>query len=520
MDSVLQDLRYASRTLLKKPVFTAVVMLTLALGISANAAIFSVVNAVVLRPFPFAAPERLVFVWEAQPQRGLSSMFAAPPNYADWREQSASFEEMAAYQGNDFFLAQEEEPLRVRGAQVSASLFPLLQVAPALGRAFSPEEDRPGGDKVVLLSHGLWRGRFGADPALVGQAVTINGEGYMVVGVMPPHFKFPPPVALEGNAPAQATELWVPLATDLKGGQRGAHYLTVIARLRPGVTVEGARAELATVASRLEQQYPETNAGWGLTLVPFEQQVLGETSRAFWVLLLAVGCVLLIACANVANLFMAQASGRRRELAVRAALGAGRWRLVRQLLTECLALAAAGGAAGLLLAWWGGDLLLSLAPQNIPRLEEVGLDFRVVAYTLGVTLLTGLVFGLAPAIGASSPNLVRWLKEGERTAGQSPGRRRLQNALVVSEVALALVLLAAGGLLTRSFLNLRGVDPGFRPESALSMRLTLPQTKYRQPAQRGAAIADMERRLGEATGPGAAGLLLETPPARVGQGAK
>ncbi|HEX8140373.1 MAG TPA: ABC transporter permease [Pyrinomonadaceae bacterium] len=518
MWTLWQDLRYGVRVLLKRPAFSLVAVLMLALGIGANAAVFSVVNAVVLRPFPYDEADRLVMIWETQPSQGLPFMFASPPNYADWREQNHSFEELAAFTPRDFFLARGEEPVRVSGAQISASLLPLLRISPMLGRAFTPEEDRPGGPLAVLLSQKLWQSRFGADPSVVGQSVTIDNQSYRVVGVMPQGFKFPPPIALEGNTPTQQAELWTPFATDMKAGQRGGHFMTVIARLKPGVTIESASADLSTISSRLEQAYPETNAGWAITLTPFEQQVLGRVRPVLLTLLIAVGFVLLIACVNIANLLLAQGAGRQKEMAVRAALGAGRGRLVRQMLTESLMLACLGGAAGLILATWGVDLLLSLAPGDIPRLEEVGIDLRVLGFACAVTFLTGLLFGLLPALGASSPNLLRWLKESGQATGQAPSNRLLQNSMVVIEVALSLVLLISAGLLARSFLRLQAVDPGFQPARTVTMRVTLPRVKYTERAQRAAAFAEMEKRLSATPGIEAAGFALEAPLAGDQQG--
>ncbi|MCI0490296.1 MAG: ABC transporter permease [Blastocatellia bacterium] len=511
MQTLWQDLRYGFRMLLKKPGFTVVAVLTLALGIGANTAIFSVVNGVLLRSFPYTEPDRLVIVWETQLQLGLPFMYASPPNYGDWREQSSSFEEMAAFTPREFFITQADEPIRVEGAQVAASLFQVLKVSPLLGRTFSPEEDRPGGGQVVLIGYGLWQSRFGGDKSIEGRTIDINNQPHTIVGVMPPDFKFPPGIALEGTKPAPETQLWLPLARELKGGQRGAHYLTVIARLKLGVSIEGARAEMSSMSRRLGEEYPATNTGWEITLVPFEEQVLGEVRPALLVLLIAVAFVLLIACVNVANLLLARGAARQKEFAIRAAMGAGRGRLVRQLLVESTALAFMGGAAGLLLAVWSTKYLSSLAPQNIPRLDEVGIDFKVVGFTLGVTLLTGVLFGLAPALGTSSPSLIRWLKEGGRSSGHGAGRNFLQSIFVVAEVALSLVLLVGAGLLFRSFLQLRGVDPGFKADRALTMRVALPQVKYPQRAQRAAAFSEMEQRIKALPGVESAGFVLETP---------
>jgi putative ABC transport system permease protein len=518
MEILWQDLRYGARMLARNPGFTAVAVLTLALGIGANTAIFSVVNAVLLRPFPYNDPSRVAVVWETQLQQGLPYMYAAPPNYADWREQNQVFEEMAAFSPEGFFLAQEDEPVRVRGAEVSASLFRVLGVSPFVGRAFSPEEDQPGRGQVVLLSHGLWQSRFGAGPAVIGQAITLNQQSYTVLGIMPPDFAFPPPIDLEGSAPYQRTDLWVPLAMDLEGGQRGAHYMTVIARLKPGVSLQRAEAEMNVIARRLEQEFPNSNTGWGITLVPLDQQVLGEARPALLVLLGAVGFVLLIACVNVANLLLARSATRQKEFAIRSALGAPRARLARQLLTESTLLALLGGGAGLLLALWGMDSLLKLAPRNVPRLEEAGIDLWVISFTLAVSLLTGLLFGLAPPFQSSSPRLNQWLKEGGRTAVQGAGHIRLRGVLVVTEIALSLVLLVGAGLLFKSFLQLRGVDPGFQSENVLTLRLSLPQTKYPQAAQRIAAYSEIEQRILDLPGVESAGFIYDIPLAADRQG--
>ena len=511
MTNLFQDLRYGFRLLLKNPGFTTVAVLTLALGIGANTAMFSVVNAVLLRSFPYTEPDRLVIVWETQLQLGLPLMYASPPNYGDWREQNSSFEEMAAWTPREFFITQSDEPVRVEGAQVAASLFQVLKVSPVTGRTFSPEEDRPGGGQVVLLGYGLWQSRFGGDPSIAGRTIDINNQPHTIVGVMPPDFKFPPGISLEGTRPAPQTQLWLPLARELKGGQRGAHNLTVIARLKPGVSIESARAEMSALAGRLEQEHPASNAGWNIALVPFEEQVLGDVRPALLVLLIAVAFVLLIACVNVANLLLARGAARQKEFAIRAALGAGRGQLVRQLLVESTALALMGGVAGLLLAVWSTEYLLRLAPQNIPRLDEVGIDLGVAGFTLGITLLTGALFGLAPALGTSSPSLIRWLKEGGRSSNQGAGRTYLQSIFVVAEVALSLLLLVGAGLLFRSFLQLRGVDPGFQSDRALTMRVSLPQVKYPQRAQRAAAFGEMERRIKALPGVESAGFVLETP---------
>ncbi|HSE98402.1 MAG TPA: ABC transporter permease, partial [Blastocatellia bacterium] len=516
--TLYQDFRYGVRGLLKNRGFTLVATITLALGIGANSAIFSVINAVLLRPYPYEAPERLVVVWETQLQRGLPFMFASPPNYADWRTQNQVFDDLAAFEPRGFFLKQEDEPARVQGARVTASLFSVLKVAPQAGRLFREEDDLPGSEKVALLSHSMWRDRFGSDPAIVGSSIVLDYQPHTVVGVMPPEFKFPPPINLEGGGPDPRAELWVPFALDMKAGQRGAHYMRVIARLKQGVTRERAISEMSGIAKRLEQDHPSTNTGWDVTIVPLTDQVLGETRPALVALLAAVGFVLLIACVNVANLLLARGAARQKEFAIRAALGAGRLRLLRQVLTESLALALLGGAAGLALAGWGIDILISLAPQNVPRLEETSIDSSVIAFTLGVSILTGVLFGLAPALQSFRQDLTVWLKEGGRTSGQATGLFRLRGLLVIAEVALSLVLLVGAGLLLQSFARLRGVEAGFRSENVLTMRIALPKTGFATPEQKIVAFKELDRQINSLPEVEAAGFVYDIPLAADRQG--
>ncbi|MEW6208039.1 MAG: ABC transporter permease, partial [Acidobacteriota bacterium] len=516
MQTFLQDVRYGFRMLAKTPGFTAVAIITLALGIGANTAIFSVVNAVLLRPFPFHQPDRLFVIWERQSQMGLPYMFASPPNYADWREQNQVFEEIAAFDPRGFFLKEADESIRVQGARVTASLFATLKVLPLAGRVFTEEEDRPNAPRVVVLGYGLWRERFHEDRNVIGQAVTINEESHTIIGVMPPSFKFPPPINLEGGSPDQKTDLWVPFAMDMKSGQRGAHFMRVIARLKPDVTPDRASEEMNAIARRLEQSFSETNKGWDVTLAPFSEQVLGEIRPALVALMAAVGLVLLIASVNIANLMLARGAARQKEMAIRSALGAGRWRIVRQLITESLLLALAGGAAGLVVASAGIDILIKYAPRDVPRLEDANIDVAVMAFTLAVSLVTGVLFGLAPAIRTFSLDLNQWLKEGGRSV--EGGRMRLGSALVVVEVALSLALLVGAGLLFQSFLRLSSVETGFVTKNALTMRMTLPQSKYAGREQRIAAYREMERSVRSSPEIEAAGFVLEIPLAADRQG--
>jgi putative ABC transport system permease protein len=481
-----QDLRYGVRTLLKNPGFTAVAVIALALGIGANSAIFSVVNAVLLQPLPYRDPDRLVMVWEDNTKGGYPRNTPAAANFLDWREQSRVFEGMAAIANQSFALTGAGEPERIDGRRVSASLFPLLGVEPLLGRAFLPEEDQPGAGRAVILSHGLWQRRFGSDPNITGKALTLNGESHTVVGVMPAHFQFP----------AREDELWVPIAfTNEQAANRGTHYLQVVARLKPGVTVEQTQAEMSAIAARLQEQYPSQNTGVGAAVVPLHEQLVGDIRPALLILLGAVGFVLLVACANVANLLLARAAARQKEIAVRVALGASRMRLIRQFLTESVLLAAVGGVAGLLLSLWGVNLLKAFIPENISQVGAISIDAQVLGFTLLVSLLTGLIFGLAPATQASNFNLNETLKEGGRDSSAGSRGNRIRAVLVVAEVAVSLVLLIGAGLLINSFLRLRSVDPGFRADNLLTMRIVLPELKYPDQARRAAFYAEALRRI-------------------------
>ena len=475
IETLIQDLRFGARMLLKQPrLHVRLSSLTLALGIGANTAIFSVVNGVLLRPLPYYEPERLVMVWADRPilqaQIGIADIPVAVADFVDWRNQNQVFEQMAAMLPRRINLTGGGEPELVVGLSASASLFPLLGARLAAGRALLPEEDQPGANRVVVISHGLWQRRYGADPQLIGQKITLNDEAYTVIGVTAPDFQFP----RRGELPSYYTsprkiDLYLPLAfTPEQMNDRSGGLLAVIARLKPGVSLGQASAEMNAIARRLTEQYPQTNRDKGVRLAPLPQQVVGKARTALLILLGAVGFVLLIACANVANLLLARAAGRQKEMAIRAALGASRWRVVRQLLTESLLLAISGGAAGLLLARWGVRLLLAMAPDNLPRAYDIRLDTRVAGFTLLVSLLTGVVFGLLPALQAAKINLGVTLKEGGRDAAGLL-RRRLRGFLVVCEVALAFVLLIGAGLLIRSFARLTEVDPGFDPRSVLTM---------------------------------------------------
>jgi putative ABC transport system permease protein len=469
---------------------TTVAVVALALGIGANSAIFSVVNAVVLRPLPFKDSERLVQLWGDLRQTGFEELELSAPEFTDFRERGgAVFENVAAYSTQGFNFAGAGEPERIQGAEVTASLFPTLGVEPLKGRTFTEEEDRPGADNVVVISHALWERRFGSDPDIAGKQVALDGRAYTVVGVMPASFRFP-----DNDA-----EIWKPIAFDadlLSPNNRGSHFLLAVGRLRAGVPLARAQSEIGALASAVgsdnRQTYPR---GFGAKIRLLQDELVGGVRTSLFVLLGAVGLVLLIACANVASLLLARAASRRREMAVRTALGASRWRVVRQLLTESVMLALAGGLAGLLLALWGIDVLVSLAPAGTPRVEEIGLDAGVIIFTFGVSLLTGVLFGLAPALSASKTDLNESLKEGSRGSTEGPRRGRLRGLLVVAEFALALVLLASAGLLVKSFAKIQEVSTGFDPDGVLTMRLVLPEAKYKGYAEQRAFYETLFARL-------------------------
>ena len=466
MRTFIQDLRYGARMLLKRPGFTLVAVITLALGIGANTAIFSVVNSLLLRPLPYPDSEQLTWVWMDNRGEGIAEDIASWPNFADWRAQNQSFQAMAGVRDRRFNLTDAGEPEELYGANVSPNFFELMHVSPARGRGFSADEEQEGRDRVVVIGHGLWQRRFGGNADIVGQTLNLSGQPHTIIGVMPPGFQFP-----------NKTEVWKPLAPDAQTrAARGAFWLPVIGRLKPGVTRAQAQAEMTAIAQRLEQQYPNTNTGFGVNVVLMHEYLVGKMRTALWLLLGAVACVLLIACANVANLLLARAATREKEVAIRSALGASRRRVVRQLLTESGLLAVLGGVLGLLLARGGLAVLLAFAPSDLPRAESIGIDRRVLFFSLGLSLLTGVIFGLVPALQASKLGLSAVLKEGGRRSGT--GGQCTRSALVVAEIALALVLLVGAGLLLKSSWHLQQVNPGFTPERVLKMHLSLPGSKY------------------------------------------
>jgi putative ABC transport system permease protein len=483
MTTVLQDFRYGFRMLAKSPGFTLVVVITLALGIGANTAIFSMVHSVLLQRLPFKDPGQLYTLWERNLKMGYEQNPPAAANFRDWRERNGVFEQMAAFDSSRTFnLAGGGNPERVDGAAVSPVLFELLGVKPLWGRTFAGGEDQPGRDEVVLLSYALWQRRFGADRAAVGKTISIDGRSCTVVGVMPPGFQFPGNTGTILNVfTSPPAQLWVPLAlTPQAWSQRSSHFLQVIARLKPGVTPGHAQAEMDSIEQQLVKAFPRAYIGTDVKFVPLHAQVVGSYRTALLVLFGAVGFVLLIGCANVANLLLARAARRQREVAIRSALGAGRLRLIRQLVTESLLLSILGGALGVLVAGWGISLLKLILPGNFPNPDAVRINGPVLLFTLFSSLATGLIFGLAPALQTSRVSLTGTLKEGER-GGDSRGHDRVRSILVVSEIALAMILLVGTGLLLHSFVRLQEVNPGFKPDHVLTAELSLPEAKYPDP---------------------------------------
>ncbi len=459
------DLRYALRLLLKSPGFTTVAVLALALGIGANTAIFSVVNAVLLRPLPYKDPERLVMVWEEASFVGFPRNTPAVANYADWKKQNQVFEDMAAIRGRSYNLTGQGDPERLLGWGVTFNFFSVLGVKPLLGRVFVEEDDKPGAANVALISHGLWKRSFGGDPKLIGNPIHLDGQKFTVLGVMPPRFQFP----------AKETDIWTPAAfTNREWAERGSHYLRVVARLKPNTTLERAQSDMEVIARRLARDYPDNNANIGAVVVPLRDQLVGQVRPALILLLAAVGAVLLIACANLANLLLARATARQKEIAVRMALGAGRLRIIRQLLTEAVLLAGLGGLAGVLLSTWSFAFLAKLVPESLVGTTTVGIDWGVLGFAIAVSLMTGLIFGIAPALRIARSNFNELL----RVSRAPRPRVAASSFLVVSEVAVAFVLLIAAGLLIKTLARLRGLDPGFHAENVLTMRTVLPGAKY------------------------------------------
>jgi putative ABC transport system permease protein len=480
MQLLLSDLRYGWRMLLKDPGPTMVAALALTLAIGANSAIFSVVNGVLLQPMRYTDANHLVVLWQTNLSKGLKKFYVSAPDFRDWSERQHSFDQIAAYRPQPGVLTGHGMPEHVESAVVSPEIFRLLGANPTIGRTFFPDENQPGKNHVAILSYGLWQRRFGGDASILGKTLTLDGNDYTIVGVADPKFRL-----IDTHS-----EIWIPYTLDAKEllemGENNAasatrsamHTLKVVGHLKPGVSIEQARQEMQSIARGLEREYPDTNTGWGVNPVPLQDELVGNVGSTLITLLGAVGFVLLIACTNVANLLLARTSSRQKEIAIRTALGAGRFRIVRQLLSESLLLALVSGALGLLLAYWGVRALVALSPGNIPRIDEISVDGHVLLFTFLVAILTGILFGLGPAISASRAQVNEILKAAGRSSMASVRSRRVRNALVIVEVAMSVVLLIGAGLMIRSFAELQRVNPGFQSDHVLTMQLTLPEARY------------------------------------------
>lgn len=503
METIIQDLRYSFRSLRKSPGFTVAALIVLMLGIGTNSVIFTIVNAVLLRPLPLDDPERIVYLWGHSLKEGNDHNSVSVLDLEDWKSQSQSFEAMAAYAYRAYNLTGQQEPEPVQGAMVGADFFRVAGIEPALGRTFRPEDER---QNVVVISHSLWQSRFNSDASILGKSITLSNSPYTVVGVMPPAFVFP----------RKDVAAWTSLAfiyTNPSTKRRDYRFLKVIARLKPGVSVAQGRAEINGVAGRLEQQYPESNTGLGVNVVPVRDELLGDIRPRLLLVWAAVGFVLLIACANLANLLMARTAARGREVAVRTAVGATRGRIIRQLLTESLLLSFIGGLLGLVLAFFLLRLLATSNPGNIPRFETISLDARSILFIFGITCLTGIIFGLVPALRASKQELNVTLKEGGRGTAGTMATRRLQNVVIISEIALSLVLLVGTGLMLRSFFKLSSIDLGFEPKKVLSMYIAYSKDKYPDRPQQEAFLQRLLSGLEELPGVESASLGMSIPPA-------
>ena len=480
MTTLLADIRFGVRMLFKSPMMTLIALLALTLGIGANTAIFSVVNAVLLRTFPYSDPERIVLVWEKRQGGRTDQNVINLGNFSDWKEQNQVFTDMAVFFDRTFNLTSDGEPEEVPVQFATTNLFSVLGTNALLGRTFVADDGSDGQPRVVI-SYALWQRRFGGDTNIVGRQITLNEKPTTIIGVLPANFGWHIQKGTQASRPA---EIWLPfqLTNDLR--QRRGRFASAVARLKPGVSMDQAKREMDTIGARLAQQYPEFNATWGVNVVPLRTQFTGEIRRPLLILLGAVGFVLLIACANVANLLLARASARRKEIAVRAGLGASRWRIARQLLTESVMLSLVGGTLGVLVAWWGTKALVALSPPALINLKTVGVNLPVLAFTLGLSVITGIVFGLVPALEATRFDLHGSLKEGGKNVGGTSGSHRIRSLFVVTQVALAMVLLVGAGLFIRSLRRLESVDPGFNANNLLTMRVTLPFAKYEEEPKR------------------------------------
>ncbi len=504
MKTILQDLRYGFRLLLKNPAFAATAVITLALGIGANSAIFSVVNTVVFRPLDFRDPDRIVHIWEKEPASGPESVPLSAPDFFDFRAQSQSFESLGGYISRNFNLTGVEEAERVAGARVTAGFFQTLAASPLTGRTFNPEDEQASASQSVVVSHGLWQRLLGGGSDALGRTLILDGKPYAIIGVMPPGFNYP--------LSKERTELWIPLTfSTMEMSSRGFRSTGVIARLKPDVSLETAQAEVETIAGRLEQEHSDSNSGIGATVVAIHDEVIGDVKPVLLALLGAVSFVLAVACANIANLLLARSTSREKEISIRVALGASRARITAQLLTESLLVSVLGGAVGLLVAKWGAGLLPLIATGDIPRIQEITIDYRVLAFTASVSILTGVLFGLIPALQASRPDLTEPLREGGRsqTLGARPALFR--SLLVISEVAFSLVLLVGAGLMINSFVRLLNVDPGIRPQNVLTAQVTLTRSKYMTDQQMSGYFKELIERVEQVHGIESVGAISHLP---------
>ena len=506
IETLLQDLKYAARGLAKHRTFTLVAVITLALGIGANTAIFSVVNELLLRPLPYRDAEGLVMLWEKTPT-GEREGVTSRANFRGWQTQADSFQSMAAFSDQRANLTGSGEPEEITVQLATPELFGVLGVDPFIGRTLNSEDARPG-NPVVVMSYPLWQRRYGGDPKILNHPISLNGTPVTVVGVMPPSFQWH---IRSRSGTGRPAELWAVLPMPTEGSGARGRFLSAVARLKPGVSVSQAEGQLKTIAARLAEDAPEFNRGWSVEVIPLRDQFVGNVRFALWIILGAVGLVLLIACVNVANLLLSRAAAREKEIAVRAALGAGRWRIARQLLTESLFLALVGSLVGLAFAWFGMKALVAISPRDFVNLQHVGLNLTVLAWTMGISVLTGVIFGLAPALEATRLNLNDGLKEGKGTDGQSSRGRRLRSALVIAEVALAIILLASSGLLVRSFIELRRINTGFNIDNTLTMVVRLPESKYREDAQFVTFFRQLNERVRTLPGVQAAGMVNYLP---------
>jgi putative ABC transport system permease protein len=500
MENLIKDLRYGIRSFLKRPGFLVIAVSTLALGIGATTAMFTVVNSVLLRPLQFPEPERIVLFEGMNPRQGITQSNMSIPDIVDWQRQSQSFEQIAGFVSGGIFLGIGDETERVRGTAVSDGFFPLFKTSPLSGRVLQTDDAQPGREPAIVISYALWQRRFGGNNNVVNSKVTMNGKPTTIVGIMPAAFNYP-----------NESEAWAALPFDPASERRDNRYVEVVGRLKPGMSMPQAQTEIDTINQRLAQNYAETNTGWGVRLTELRESLVGNLRTSLLILLGAVAFVLLIACANVANLLLARAMYRQKEIAVRTALGASRLRIVRQLLTESVLLSVVSGVLGLALSVWLIKLLIAISPPNSPRVDEIAIDLRVFGFTLAVTVLAGILFGLFPALQTSRPNLNETLKDSGQRGSASGTHNRAGSLLIVSEIALSFVLLAGAGLLIKSFMSLRAIDPGFNPNNVLAMRLSLPPGKYRQGEPRAQIYKQLVEQVKATPGVQSAAFILSLP---------